>query len=217
MRFVFKFGKAKFKAPLRAGIPAFQASDTTSGEVLPLFRSQFHRTYLRADPAVSTAVRVKREAECGYTVEESVDQSQGTSCPAEEPESKNGTGQENNQDTELDEVHGADHGADLAAEDSERDSSLQCSGRTDIAAIGRFPEQIRDEKYQPDQSSPAEIAERAEELELGRGDLMEQILEEAERTDPATDQTPEASAEEKEKTSDIDGEMISSVTNEILE
>lgn len=117
--------RAEFKAVLRTDVPAVQAADAGSGQIVPGLGGEIDRAGFLAEPAIGAAQSVKGEAEEGEPVEKSINQAQGAGGPAEEAKDEDRTDEEEDQKGNFEEVELSDQGADLGTEDPKGDSALE--------------------------------------------------------------------------------------------
>ncbi len=199
-------------APEGTDLLAFQAPDAVRA-VGGLINADADRAFPLAFAAERAGLLVHGHPEQADLVEEPEDGPERAGRPAEGPHDEDHPDEESREDRRLPGEQKAELAADRGIQEGQGDPRLERSGRADpLAEPGLSPaERVEDEEGQEDgqddEEDVLEIPQEPGDAELGRRDLVDELLEEPEGAYPAARQAADGTADGPEEADDIEAEL----------
>ena len=197
--------RSKGKSLCRAVLHALSAADAVC-VVAFLYRIEAHGTCLLTGSAIYTSILVKLYTDQGYPVEEPVYGTERTDKTAERSEDECGTDDDPGKDKKLDDKHQPrliSQGSARTEQKQSADRSLRAYELTKSGISHSFLYVCNNGKQddQHDQHCVLEPSQNLKSLHaLRNGDLMDQLLEQSEGTEPSAHKSSEYRCEKKDST-----------------
>ncbi len=196
---------------------AAQASDAARSIGIITVHAVINRACRRAGCIINAGALIEFQLKYAQMIAQSVDGAKRTDNPAEWALRHCHPDQKYKQNRHLRHKQWTDHGAHMLIEQHQRYPGLKRAGRTEELAEPGLLGNCREDENYPDKDHIPQIFKTTRNTDFLHRQLIEHVLQKAERTRPAAYKTPEHSAQQAQKTDNIEGDIIAPVGCEVLQ